>query len=549
MGALVRRFVLLAAALLVVLDWFGRSSEPIARGDGFCGSCLTFEVGPPEVVFQPTGLAKDKELPDSPFLARRFTTTPFQQMTAYTADGQSFRLVGSTLKSLNQAAINPTPVLGPPPSPPPSPLPADSCGAWLQTAEQDGSVIRGWYHSETLCHYENYLQTHKSVSYAQSTDGGVSWTKTNYPDNVVIQGSNDPCGDRCNGPVYITGSGDPSVIRIGDFYYMYFEDTDQQWPPNGPPTVAEGVARAPVASGGLPGSWQKWCDGAWSSQPDCHATALILGSAGWSVSRSTTLQQLIAVLPNPWVTPPGMQLLSSSSTDGMAWSPIPSPLIHFHDLDWIDRVNGGELYGYPSLVPESGGSDWGQTAYLYYMYLYPHENFEKRYLVRRRVDVTVHGSPVTTPQAVVPLQRWYSASHNDHWVTTAPICFSSLYNPPDWRNPCDPNATKYDVDQTNLLGGAKVYSSGGSNLLALQDCYYKAWDDHMISLDPQCEGMKNLRTLGWIWAQAPQGINTVPLYRCFDSAHTDHFLSTDSNCEGVGPAEFTIGYAPLAAGS
>jgi hypothetical protein len=510
----------------------------VAHGDGFDATCLTFDVGPAEVKLTPTGVDPTRYIPDSPFLARTFTGPGLTTMTGFTTGGASFKLNGPNLAGLT---LSSTPILTAP-SPVPSPPPYDECGAWLQSVEQDGSVVRGWYHSEKACDYSNHFQTHMSVSYAQSTNSGSTWTKTDYPNNVVLTGSNAPCPEPCEDPPYKTGAGDQSVIRVGDYYYMYFTDTDQAWPDH-TPTWGEGLARATVASGGGPGTWSKWYQGSFS-EPGLggQATALILGSAAWSVSRSTTFEQLFAVLANPWITAPGIQVLNS--TDGIEWhDDIASPLIHFPDANWEDRVNGGELYAYPSLVPEAGGTDWGASAYLYYMYLHPKEGFDKRYLVRRRVDVTLHDDPVTTPQAVVRLARSYSTTHTDHWVTTAPICDSGL------SDPCNPSVTTYAPEASTILGDAKVYTSGGSGLVALQDCYYPPWHDHMISTDTACEGMDRLRTLGWIWSSQPSTITTVRLYRCFNSSNTNHFLSTDSACEGKGTAEFTIGYAPLSAGS
>jgi hypothetical protein len=321
---------------------------------------------------------------------------------------------------------------------------------------------------------------------------------------------------------------------------MYFTDTDHSFA-GGHPAWAQGVARSHVTSGGLPHTWEKWCDNGWSSLPNCHARPLAsLGSANWTVSRSTALQQFFAVFVNSDPSAAtGIRLLSSA--DGMAWTTMPGALISFPPPE-LKPNHPGEIYLYPSLVPEVGGNDWGQTAYLYYMYVYPREDYiYRRYLFRRRVDATVHGSPVTTPRAVVPLQRWYSAARQDHWVTTAPICFSGV------AAPCHPDTTQYH-EETSLLESAKVYASGGSGLVELHDCYYEPADDHMISLNPQCERPqeKRLRTLGWIWQSSRPG--TVPLHRCREATVGDHFVSTRSDCEGA-THEFPLGYAPLAAGN
>ena len=63
----------------------------------------------------------------------------------------------------------------------------DYCGAWLNSAytESDGT-IRGWYHAEYMCDYSNGGQTYKSVAYVQSTDGGRTFQKVNYPNNQIL---------------------------------------------------------------------------------------------------------------------------------------------------------------------------------------------------------------------------------------------------------------------------------------------------------------------------------------------------------------------------
>jgi hypothetical protein len=57
---------------------------------------------------------------------------------------------------------------------------------------------------------------------------------------------------------------------------------------------------------------------------------------------------------------------------------------------------------------------------LAYMYLNPGENFGKRYLVFRPVDISWGRTPVE-PQVGEMLTHWYHKAEHDHWATTAPV--------------------------------------------------------------------------------------------------------------------------------
>jgi hypothetical protein len=64
----------------------------------------------------------------------------------------------------------------------------DECGAWLQAIGTTPGVVHGYYHAETRCNY-GINQTHKSVAYAESYDGGRTFAKVGYPDNQIVTGT------------------------------------------------------------------------------------------------------------------------------------------------------------------------------------------------------------------------------------------------------------------------------------------------------------------------------------------------------------------------
>src|SRR5205814_6523985 len=100
-------------------------------------------------------------------------------------------------------------------------------GAWLQSAYFDGNIVRGWYHAETNTHYgaitaPNGVQyadiTHKSVGYVESNDGGLTFTKPNYPSNQVLS-PYTPDANTCADPMGCElGIGDMTVTRMGDYF-------------------------------------------------------------------------------------------------------------------------------------------------------------------------------------------------------------------------------------------------------------------------------------------------------------------------------------------
>ena len=97
----------------------------------------------------------------------------------------------------------------------------DETGAWLASAYQDGNILTGFYHAEEHADYANGGQTHKSIAFAQSFDGGKTFVKPNYPNNQIIT-SNQP-----EKPGWITGVGDLTVVQFNGYYYAYVLDDEQ----------------------------------------------------------------------------------------------------------------------------------------------------------------------------------------------------------------------------------------------------------------------------------------------------------------------------------
>jgi hypothetical protein len=242
----------------------------------------------------------------------------------------------------------------------------NECGSWLIGAEPGAAgsgLVRGWYHAERMagtgdCNYET-TQPLKSVAYAESRDGGRSWTKQGQ----VLTGSNNVwSATRTN------GSGDHSVVRVGDQYLMYFNPTDP-W--------GISVARAPVASGGKPGTWTKWYDGSFSQPGLGGRSSLLTNITGTNVKKLAN-GELVAVSNNHQSIPGtagGVYL--SFSKDGINWRKRSTPLL---------AIPGEVAIGYASLVDADGRESLGSSFYLYYE---KRMSTGARYLIRRQVDMTL----------------------------------------------------------------------------------------------------------------------------------------------------------------
>lgn len=478
-------------------------------------------MGKPFRVFGPNGQSTNTpnglilpngstaNLPDNTFTA--FNTG--SSIRAYTADRWTYRLDGPDLEHLN---LNPSPiVIGPGSS-----GRFDECGAWLNAMMKDGNLIRGWYHAEEQCNYTSTaFRTHKSVAYAESTDGGLTFYKWGYAFNRELTATNQPT------PGSTTGVGDQSVVRFGDNYYMYFLDTvTWQW----------SVARTPVSSGGQtvrchrsgdylvcatpqPSVWKKWFNSSWASDGmGGSATPLNLG--GGSGSASTYFDGVstkVAFISSA----DGHGLRLSLSSDGVNFTTLADPLLYVDAENWSRYPSppNTEFVVYPSIISPSANSSWGTSFYLFYTYAPP--NDWHRYLVGRKVEVFANNQS-NTPQVKVALSRYYSASTTDHWITTAMV----------------PNNYALEFN----LG--YLYTRPQPGMVELVDCYYPPWDDHLITSNTGCQsGFVKLRTLGWAWSTQQPG--TVPLYRCYWDAANDHFIVTWPDCGGT-TMEYILGYIP-----
>jgi len=456
---------------------------PTSRQQGDWPPNLTVQLGPAEVIRGPDTAA------DNPFSTLPGSSTLF----GYLANSTTVGYIGGSLETLRLFSST---VLQPGTG-------FDSCGAWLNSTWQDGSVTRAWYHAETAC---NYPTTHKSVAYAESYDGGRTFVKPSYPANQVI-----------TAPPYYTDpdeddEGDHRVLRVGDYLYLYFIPS-RDWQLR--------LARSHVADGGLPGTWYKYYNGSFS-EPGLGGESSPLDPTGaltrsW-VSFSTDLNNYIGfsyIARNGEFAGFGFTM----SPDGISnWAALPYLVLQTERTYWGPPDT--ELVEYPSLVSVYGdGDSIGSVFWLYYMYLNPGDDFQNRYLLRRKIWLTHAASPApvdTMPR--IALSKY--EGDDDTWVTTT--------------------STDPDYQFVEIMG--YLFTEEVPNSVPVYDCYIDFWTDHMlVPNDATCGGgnVQYLRRVGWI--STVELNNSVRVYRCFDAVATNHFISADPNCEGA-TTEWPMGY-------
>jgi hypothetical protein len=421
---------------------------------------------------------------------------PNGKFRGFTAAGTTWAIDGNRPYDMGGAAVA---VLkaGPPNS-------TDSCGQWLVHVELEGKTLFGWNHNETACNYAKYGQTHASMTMASSSDYGHTW-KIEGP---IITGTDPPkdgkqTGDSCG-----------NVVRGQDGYdYAYcVHNGGHSW--DGGYTFA---ARAPSSDPG-PGKWKKYFNGAWSEPGAGGKSSPIdgAGSAYWNTAGDT--------IGLNWVKG-GIGLVASQ--DRLHFTAVLSqPLLLTEPGDW-SRKNGLELVSYADLIDAKTGLNQLDDHWLLaYMYLNPGENFGKRYLIFRPVDISWSRAP-GEPQVGEMLTHWYNAAQHDHWATIAPV---------------PGNYSAYRL--AAQLGYMMTAPDPAKSTVELEECISK-WPGHpdriLIQKDV-CEknDYQRLRSAGFVYSAAQP--NTQPLYRCYSEAEHSHFASNSEDCNNMGKPEALLGY-------
>ena len=249
---------------------------------------------------------------------------------------------------------------------------------------------------------------------AVSTNGGRTWTRPGYPNNVVVAGVG------ATASTGNTNAGTGRVVKVGNYLYMFFKTAHG---PNPGPSGIQ-VARASVSSEGAPGSWKKYyCHPATLLEPAyCAFDEPGIGGKSTQIGGISEKARYIAwnTALDRWIGfdasgKRGFRLYASEvgagatdevqqrdalfDADGnpkrwMNWTDT-YPLVSTATDKYVDQWGGDirnrrskQLYAYPS-IGGVDGSSWltGNTFYVYYVKLFPGDKFTHRYLFRRKVTV------------------------------------------------------------------------------------------------------------------------------------------------------------------
>jgi hypothetical protein len=248
----------------------------------------------------------------------------------------------------------------------------------------DPPELLGIYHGEQCSDSGRYTAT---IGLAVSGDFGKTWQRR----GAIVTG-------RDQAPVCArtSGAGQPSAIIVGDFIYLYYTD----WGPDRADQIY--LARAPLASGGMPGAWQKFSDGNFGSPG--------IGGNSSPIIRPTnpgdTFAAVAGVSYNVYL---GRYLMSfataagfsfTTSQDGIHWQP--GQLLMAVPPDQAAQRPGSVWYAYPTLLSPSEQShlQTAQSGYLYYakgVYdAVPHHLMRRRFTLQR---AEVPPAPVSSPHS------------------------------------------------------------------------------------------------------------------------------------------------------
>ena len=421
---------------------------------------------------------------DSPFSATHSTN-----VVGYTSNSKSFVWSIGNICDFNNI-LNPPKAdgLGPDPN-------ADGfshCGKWLNAVWADPEVeglVHGYFHQEWQCNYADGGYTNKSIGYAASRDGGLTFIVDEY-NNQIIAGSNFSTAHQ-------TGEGDHGVVRIGDYLYLFFLEWDGY---DGGLTV--GLARSPVMQKGKPGAWTKWYNGSFS-EPGVGGRADLIRTAGTAAAVIADVDLLVTIgvafSPGPMMlTARTITLAHEAPVDSWACAPG-GPLFTADASSWNRVPTSGELFAYPSLSGPLGNDSPipSNQAYAYFTYLAPGATFADRYLIRRRaVFYQAIGNGSLPSLALLTL--WCKGpavggccTNASAWPTTGPVLGFGWSTSQGLYEPLREMALLFTSALPNRSSNRIVEcqdAASGRIALAINAC---------AILSQQGKGAVYLRTAGW----------------------------------------------------
>jgi len=497
------------------------NADPAAATTAAAASPLTgftVQLGPEQRVYGPSGLT------DSPYFSER---SPSGKLIGFISNNDSYR----TSTRSNRTIRAPKVILerGEPGS-------FDKCGAWLI-----GSVFkktpRRWialYHAEAAGKGDNNRcifnddSVVASIGRAVSRDGGKTWRKTG---RVVSQNR------RLDGPKTEDATMG-RMIRIGDYLYLFYAASVSKRNT----TRKLMVARSAVSDLGARGTWRKWHCTRSLGQRSCTWRQPGLGGRSTPIASIDTMARVI--LPNTYLDKyialaatgtRGFRLwVSNTPASGLPVDPdgpladhawygsmqIYPPVSRRNDRQvdtWNRTRRAKQLYAYPSIVATNGNSSTsGRTFYIYYVKLFPGDDFPERYLMRRKLVMT---KADTSRLHRVALTTYFRKKDGRRRTST--------------ELPVEKGFHARSTDGY-LLSNGEIHE-GWLNVF---DCVRDG--DHLLRTRSCATGESKYRRVGWI-SPDPTTDATVPIYRCFNRRKKNHFASIEPDCLGF-KREVRLGY-------
>jgi hypothetical protein len=328
-------------------------------------------MGPEEVVI-PDGRWGLTHMPDGPL---SFIRSNGEIHVWFAGHGGTYYLKGKTLGDVKPYQLNPQGDAVPVLTSSGSGFDSDYAGAEAVVRDRDSPDLLMFYHAENYSLGENC--PYVSIGLARSSDGGATWRR----EGQVLTSAEPPAPCK-HGPRF-QGAGSFSLVARPDgYFYMYY----MEWLEG--QRVGIRLARAPIASDGMPGSWHKYKDGHFGGEPGLGGTSdIVIGAPdvqnGYvgvpSVSFNVYLDRYVAIVMGQ------SGFYYTSSADGTNWD-VPELLWSVPVLTDQPRLSDGKTwYYYPSLLSPDRDSQTttGRTAYLYYAR--GTKNGPPHYMVRRSV--------------------------------------------------------------------------------------------------------------------------------------------------------------------
>ena len=355
----------IACAVILSLCGCGGSGNTAAPA-ATAKSISSFTVSSDEQNVIPPGSPFGADNPDEHLSFRRQADGSFRLWVAGGGSAGTYGLASPDLLSFTSLAASggvPTGVLLPS-GPRTTAFDADYVGAGSVFPSVNGIDLLMIYHAENHL-FNGVLSSgnpfYAAIGLARSSDGGVTWTREGE-----IIGAHDP-----QLPMQASGGAGaltPSAIESGGYIYVVFREIDPQ---SGVTGLA--IARAPIASDGVPGSWQKYSGGTFST-PGLGGTFTPLNIVldpkvpgdmrQPQVSFNTYLNQFLMVsIGNGGI-------YAQTSPDLISWTPgvvilqapVPDSTVNF------STKPPSPFNWYPTIVSIDQPSDQtsDQTGYIYY---------------------------------------------------------------------------------------------------------------------------------------------------------------------------------------